>query len=65
QEEIWQAITLLKNRRQSILLIDKNIDALTDIADRHYILEKGRIAWLGPSEILKTDADIRQRFLGI
>ena len=49
RREIWHCIERLKAEGQSILLIDKNVAALTRIADAHYIVEKGRIVWSGTS----------------
>jgi len=46
--EIWRCLARLKAAGQSILLIDKHIDALLGLAGRHYILEKGRVAWQAP-----------------
>jgi branched-chain amino acid transport system ATP-binding protein len=63
--EIWRCLEHLKSRGQAILLIDKNIDALGRIADRHYIIEKGRIVWHGRSGELTSDPSIRQRYLGV
>ena len=52
RNEIWNCVSNLKSAGQSILLVDKNIDALTRIADRHYIIEKGKVVWKGtPSEL--------------
>jgi len=62
---IWQAIEALKVHGQSILLIDKNLDALLRIADRHYVMEKGRIAWQGDSAALAADEGLKNRYLGI
>ena len=45
RNEIWNCVSNLKSAGQSILLVDKNIDALTRIADRHYIIEKGKVVW--------------------
>jgi branched-chain amino acid transport system ATP-binding protein len=50
---------------QSILLIDKNVQALTRIADRHYIIERGRVVWSGSSADLARALDIQRRYLGI
>ena len=47
REEIWRCLEGLKARGQSILVIDKNVDALTRIADRHYLIERGRVVWQG------------------
>lgn len=62
---IWNAIEALKARGLSILLIDKNLDALLRIADRHYVMEKGRIVWQGESRILDRDEEIKDRYLGV
>jgi branched-chain amino acid transport system ATP-binding protein len=63
--EIWRVLAHLKSAGQSILLIDKHVAALTRIADRHYILEKGRVVWSGTSAALRADAAVRQRYLGV
>ena len=47
--EIWQCLTRLKHDGQSILVIDKNVEALIRIADRHYLIERGRVVWTGTS----------------
>jgi len=63
--EIWRCIAGLKARGQSILLIDKDVAALTRIADAHYILEKGQIVWCGTSAELRAREDIQHRYLGV
>ena len=63
--EIWNCVSNLKSAGQSILLVDKNIDALTRIADRHYIIEKGKVVWKGTSSELQGDQDLQHRFLGV
>ena len=63
--EIWRCLVLLKAAGQAILVIDKNVDALTRIADRHYIIEKGRVVWTGTSAELRADETLRQRYLGV
>ncbi|MBI3516836.1 MAG: ABC transporter ATP-binding protein [Proteobacteria bacterium] len=65
RQEIWRCLERLKGLGQSILVIDKNIDALTRIADRHYIIEKGRVAWSGTSAALRADAALQHRYLGV
>jgi amino acid/amide ABC transporter ATP-binding protein 2, HAAT family (TC 3.A.1.4.-) len=65
RDEIWSCLTRIKSLGQSILLIDKNLDNLIDIADRHYILEKGRIVWSGNSDELAADERVHEDFLGI
>lgn len=63
--EIWRVLGELKETGQSILVIDQNLDALMRLADRHYIMEKGRIVWTGDSAALGADADLRHRHLGV
>jgi len=65
RKTIWQAIEALKLQGQSILLIDKNLDALLRIADRHYVIEKGRVVWQGDSPALSSDEQLKNRYLGI
>jgi len=65
REEIWRCLELLRKSGQSILVIDKNVDALTRIADRHYIIERGRVVWTGNSRDLASAIDIQHRYLGI
>ena len=49
REEIWSCLSMLKARGQSILVIDKNVENLTRICDRHYMIERGRTVWSGTS----------------
>ena len=63
--EIWQCLTKLKTAGQSILVIDKNVQALTRIADRHYLIERGRVVWTGTSRELAAAPDVQHRYLGI
>ena len=63
--EIWQCLTQLKQAGQSILVIDKNVEALARIADRHYMIERGRVVWSGTSAALAAAPDVQHRYLGI
>ena len=65
RREIWACLARLKAAGQSILIIDKNIDDLPRIADRHFILEKGRIVWNGTSAKLRASPDAVARHIGI
>jgi branched-chain amino acid transport system ATP-binding protein len=65
RQEIWACLRHLKTEGQSILVIDKNVGALIDLADRHYILEKGRIVWQGASSGLAADTNLQHRYLGV
>jgi branched-chain amino acid transport system ATP-binding protein len=63
--EIWQCLTSLKAAGQSILVIDKNVEALIRIADRHYLVERGRVVWNGTSAALAAAPDMQHRYLGV
>ena len=65
RQEIWRCLAALKAEGQSILVIDKNIDALTKSADRHTIIETGRVVWAGTSVELRADAALQHRYLGV
>lgn len=63
RQEIWSCLAGLKAEGEAILIIDKNIEDLARIADRHFVLEKGRIVWQGSSEALRTDPAVVDRYL--
>jgi branched-chain amino acid transport system ATP-binding protein len=63
--EIYRSLGKLKAEGMAILLIDKDVKALTQVADRHYILEKGRVVWSGGSAELSTNQEIQHKYLGI
>jgi branched-chain amino acid transport system ATP-binding protein len=65
RDEIWRCLADLRSAAQSILVIDKNVDALTRIADRHTIIERGRVVWIGSSQDLARATDVQHRYLGI
>ena len=63
--EIHRSIAQLKSEGLSILVIDKDVRALTRVADRHYVLEKGRVVWQGTSAVLDASRDVQHRYLGV
>lgn len=65
RDKIWRALSLLKDRGLSVLVIDKHVEALLGICQRHYIVEKGRIVWEGDSASLRAAEDVRMRYLGV
>ena len=64
REEIWNCLSMLKGRGQSVLVIDKNVANLSRIADRHYIIERGRTVWSGTSEQLIAEPDLQHQVSG-
>jgi branched-chain amino acid transport system ATP-binding protein len=65
RREIWRCLARLKREGQSILVVDKHLRALIELADRHVILEKGHVVWTGSSAELAADAQIAQRYLRV
>ena len=65
RQEIWQRLAQLKRDGLAILIIDKTVEALLRLSDRHVILEKGRIVWSGTSRALAADPVTRDRYLSV
>ena len=63
--EIWRCLADLKARGQAILVIDKNVEPLKRLADRHYVLEKGRVVWQGSSAELDARPEVQRTYLGV
>ncbi|MFO7813769.1 MAG: ABC transporter ATP-binding protein [Pelovirga sp.] len=65
RKEIWYGLSVLKSRGQAILVIDKNLDALMKLADRHYIMEKGQVVWSGETAAIVANEKLKARYLGV
>ncbi len=65
RQKIWAALTLIRNEGMSILVVDKNLSDLLRIADRNFIIERGKIVWDGTSDALRKDRDALHRYLGV
>jgi branched-chain amino acid transport system ATP-binding protein len=65
RQEIWARLKSLKEQGLAMLVIDKEVDALVEFADRHYVLEKGEVVWSGNNDALVADATLHHRFLGL
>jgi branched-chain amino acid transport system ATP-binding protein len=65
REEIWKCLGRLRAAGQTILVIDKYIERLVKLADRHTIIERGRVAWQGSSAELDADRGLWHRYLGV
>lgn len=65
REEIWRCLDALRQSGQTILVIDKYVERLIQLADHHTIIEKGRVVWQGDSAALDADHGIWHRYLGI
>jgi branched-chain amino acid transport system ATP-binding protein len=65
REEIWRCLDRLKAAGQTTLVVDKYVERLIRLADRHLILERGRIAWSGSSAELDVRRELWSRYLGV
>ena len=65
REEIWRCLGELRKAGHAMIVIDKYVQRLIAIADRHYIVEKGKVAWRGTSRALDADRGLWQRYLGV
>ena len=63
--EIWAVLTKLKHEGLSMIVVDKNLSALLELADQHYVIEKGLIVWKGSSSALRSDSTLVQSYLGV
>ena len=64
REQIWRALERLRESGIAMIVIDKYVQRLIAIGDRHAIVEKGRIAWRGSSDELAADRSLWHRYLG-
>jgi branched-chain amino acid transport system ATP-binding protein len=65
REEIWRTLADLKREGLAQIVIDKNVGRLLRLADRHYVLEKGRVVWQGDSHALQAQPEIVHQYLGV
>jgi branched-chain amino acid transport system ATP-binding protein len=65
RHEIWNCLEGLKKAGLSMIVIDKNLDALLSLADRHYVMEKGRVAWTGDSAQFGSQRDSLMPVIGV
>ena len=65
RDEIWQSLGRIRDNGLSILVVDKNVADLIKLADRHVIIEKGKVVWTGTSDELQSDEKLQHRYLGV
>jgi branched-chain amino acid transport system ATP-binding protein len=65
REEIWRCLDTLRGQGQAILVIDKYVQRLIRLADRHTIIERGQVVWQGSSALLEADQGLWQRYIGV
>jgi branched-chain amino acid transport system ATP-binding protein len=65
REEIWRCLAGLRAAGQTLIVIDKYVERLVALADRHTIIERGRVAWQGSSAELGANRELWHRYLGV
>jgi branched-chain amino acid transport system ATP-binding protein len=65
REDIWRCLATLRAEGQTIVVIDKYVQRLMDLADHHTVLERGQVVWSGDSAALRADPARWQRYLGV
>ncbi|MGV6847146.1 MAG: ABC transporter ATP-binding protein [Marinibacterium sp.] len=64
RQKIWQALEAIRAQGLSILIVDKNLNDLLRLADRHVIVQRGRVVWQGSGPELQADEAARREYLG-
>ena len=65
RQKIWASLEMIRDQGMSILVVDKNLKDLLRIADRHFIIERGKVVWSGTSNALHEDKAAQSRYLGV
>ncbi|HSV44918.1 MAG TPA: ABC transporter ATP-binding protein [Ramlibacter sp.] len=65
RDEIWRTLARLKAEGLALIVIDKNMRNLLGLADRHYMIEKGRVMWTGSSDSLRQQPEVMSQYLGV
>jgi branched-chain amino acid transport system ATP-binding protein len=65
RQKIWAALAEIRATGLSILVVDKNLQDLLRLADRHYIIQRGHVVWAGSGDALRADETARASYLGV
>jgi branched-chain amino acid transport system ATP-binding protein len=65
REDIWACLRTLRAQGQAILVIDKYVQRLVQLAERHTVIERGRVVWQGDSSTLAAQPDVWHRYIGV
>ncbi len=65
RQKIWDALALIRQTGTSILVVDKNLKDLLRLADKNFIIERGKVVWSGTSDELRADREALHRYLGV
>lgn len=65
RKRIWEALDSIRQTGLSILIVDKNLKDLMQLADQHHIVQRGQLVWSGSSAQLKADRHALETYLGV
>ncbi len=65
RQRIWSALGEIRASGLSILLVDKNLKDLLQLADKHFVIQRGQVVWSGTSDQLQADAELRKNYIGL
>ena len=65
REDIWNCLGALRAQGQSILIIDKYVQRLVQLADHHTLIERGKVVWSGDSNALSENPELWHRYIGV
>jgi branched-chain amino acid transport system ATP-binding protein len=65
REEIWRCLADIRRTGLALIVVDKNVEPLLRLADRHYLIEKGRTVWEGSSAALRQQPELLERYVGV
>jgi branched-chain amino acid transport system ATP-binding protein len=63
--EVMKIIRELKEKGETILLVEQNSTLALTVSERAYVLENGRVVYTGAAAALSADREVKQRYLGI
>jgi branched-chain amino acid transport system ATP-binding protein len=65
REEVWHCLRQLRAEGLTLIVVDKCVNRLVEIADHRLILERRRVAWRGSSAQLQADPTVWHRYFGV
>lgn len=64
-EDVLDVIKHISEQNVPILLVEQNLNTVTEVADRNYIINKGRIVYEGTTDELRDAGEIQEQYLGV
>ena len=63
--QVEDLVESLNDEGIAVLLVEQNVEVALELADRHYVLDRGEIVYHGTSEQLREDEEVMDRHLGV